>query len=883
MTANDPHRRAPSPGARFATLLGVVFAADLLARPVTEALVGGMDATQRVLESMLLALLIGAPVWWLVIRPLKVAARAERTRAATVVAHAGEGIVTVDGDGRVASFNPAAEAMFGLSDAEARGRAWTDLVPPPDRRVPEGCAVLLPRAGEDGRPVRVETEALRADGTAFAVELTASPLGPEPGAALACLVRDASERKAAEGALRESRAMLRLVLDAIPVRVFWKDLDSVYLGCNGSCARDAGLENPARIVGLTDFDLGWRELAEPYRADDREVITTGVPKIHYEEHLVRPDGTTMWVQTSKVPLTDSRGNVVGVMGCYADITERKRTEEALERTLAELEDRVRERTADLESANLRLTREVRQRRAMETRLRLFRGLLDGSNDGLFVVDAASGRLLDLNRAARTSLGYGRRALLGKAVWDIEATVPDLAAWRERVADLESGASTVGEGLHRRADGSTFPVEVNAALIRVDGARYIVAVVRDITARKEAETALLAAKEEAERASRAKSDFLSRISHELRTPMNAILGFAQLLQGSVAEPLGPEHRRFTGEILGAGNHLLTLVNEILDLTRIEAGMLDLEITSVSLPAAVAEAAGFLAPMALERRVTVTPGESGPFWVLADAMRLREVLLNLISNAIKYNREEGRVTVTCRAVPGRRVAVEVADTGPGIPPEQRERLFEPFDRLGMETSGVEGTGIGLAITRQLAAAMDGTVEMESTPGSGSRFTLILPTGPARAEAAEPERARPAPPERTDPGPRTVLYIEDNPTNMTLVQEIFRARPDMVLLSATRGHTGLDAAREAVPDLILLDVNLPDMDGFEVLQALRDQDATREIPVVGVSANSFAEDVTRARQAGFTDYVTKPFNVGAFLAAVDGALARGGPGWRGGPGSV
>jgi PAS domain S-box-containing protein len=595
----------------------------------------------------------------------------------------------------------------------------------------------------------------------------------------------------------------------------------------------------------------------------------------------------VWVQTSKVPLTDSRGNVMGVMGCYADITERKRTEAALERTLGELEDRVRERTADLSAANARLTDEVEQRRATETRLRLFRSLLDRANDGLFINDA-TGRFVDVNRAACESLGYTREELLALSVWDVEELFDGPEAWRTTLERLAAQPPTVVEGGHRRKDGSVFPVEVNVAHITEDGRSYVVAVVRDISWRKTEEAELRTAKEEAERASRAKTEFLSRISHELRTPMNAILGFAQLLQESGGEPPGAGQQRFTGEytreILAAGNHLLTLVNEILDLTRIEAGMLDLEITSVPVAAAVAEAAGFLAPMALERNVTVEDetGEPGGLWVLADPMRLREVLLNLVSNAIKYNREGGKVTLSCRSLPGERVAVTVDDTGPGIAPEQRERLFEPFDRLGMETTGVEGTGVGLAITRQLATAMRGTVELESEPGAGSRFIVVLPAGEPAPEAPAPEPPRPAL-ERQSGGPRTVLYIEDNPTNMTLVEEIFRGRPDMVLLSANRGRTGLDTAREQTPDLILLDVNLPDMDGFEVLEALRDDDATREIPVVGVSANSFAEDVARARQAGFTDYVTKPFNVGAFLATVDGALARGGPGWRGGSGPV
>jgi len=885
--SNESPLKVPSAGALLVGVLGLVACAHVAAQVAVDLLAPLSPAAELALETVLLALMAAGPVWWLVVRPLRGAARAERERAATLVARAAEGIVTLDGEGRVTSFNPAAERMFGRPAAEVVGTPWTDLVPRPEGRVPEGCAVLRPAAG----PEPVETEALRADGTAFAAELTVSALGGD--GARACIVRDISERKAAERALRESRQMLRLVLDAIPVRVFWKDADSVYLGCNGSCARDAGLEHPGQIVGRTDHDLGWREHAGLYRTDDRAVIDTGVAKVNYEEPLTLPDGGRMWLQTSKVPLTDSDGNVVGVMGCYADITERKRTEAALERALEELEVRVRQRTADLEAANARLTRAMSQRRATGTRLRLVRGLLDRTDDGLFVSDAHTGRLVDVNAAACQRLGYTRRQLLGLSVWDVTTSVADLDGWRELAARLASGPPATFETSHRRADGTEYPAEVSTAHIGVDGRAYVVAVARDISARKGAEAELVAAKEEAERANRAKSEFLSRISHELRTPLNAILGFAQLVArapaGPAGEAAGPGGGRYADEILGAGGHLLTLVNEMLDLARVEAGTLELEIRALPVAPAAAEAAALLAPLAAERRVTVDnrlPAEGAP-WVRADPTRLREILLNLVSNGIKYNREGGRVTVSCAGRPDGRVAVTVADTGRGIAPDRRDGLFEPFDRLGMEHTAVTGTGIGLAICRQIAAAMGGDIEVESAPDRGSRFTLVLPAAPPAPDAdAPPVPAAEAAPALPAPGsdPRTVLYIEDNAANMALVQEVLRARPHVALLSATRGLEGLEAARRAVPDLILLDLNLPDLSGFEVLERLRADLVTRAIPVVGVSANSFPEDLSRARDAGFADYVTKPFDVGRFLATVEAHLAGAAPrGWPGEGGSV
>ena len=415
---------------------------------------------------------------------------------------------------------------------------------------------------------------------------------------------------------------------------------------------------------------------------------------------------------------------------------------------------------------------------------------------------------------------------------------------------------------------------------------------DITARKAAEGALIAAKDEAERANRAKSQFLSRMSHELRTPMNAILGFGQLLEADADEPLRPGQRARVQEMLRGGRHLLSLINEVLDLARIEAGTLQLDLQPVALDPLVDECQRLVQPVARERGIALsvqTPPE-GAGHVLADPTRLRQVLLNLLSNAIKYNRQGGSVVLRCSPDPDGRVRVAISDCGPGISAAQQERLFTAFERLDADRSAVEGAGIGLALSKWLVDLMHGTIGVHSELGIGSTFWVLLnPAAPAVADApaapADPA-ALPAPDARTpaSPGQRqTVLYIEDNTVNQLLMEGMLAQRPGIRLLVAGLPGTGLAMALQARPDLVLLDIQLPEMSGFEVLARLRAQPATRDIPVIAVSANAMPDDVAEARRAGFDAYLTKPLELQRLLAAVDTALAARTPPGNDGNGGV
>jgi PAS domain S-box-containing protein len=398
---------------------------------------------------------------------------------------------------------------------------------------------------------------------------------------------------------------------------------------------------------------------------------------------------------------------------------------------------------------------------------------------------------------------------------------------------------------------------------------------DITARRAAEVALIAAKEEAERANRAKSEFLSRMSHELRTPLNAVLGFGQLLETDSADPLSPVQRTRVQELLRGGRHLLSLINEVLDLARIEAGTLQMQLAPVALADVVGDCVRLVQPVAAERQIAVQvlPPATGAAWVHADPTRLKQVLLNLLSNAIKYNRHGGQVVLAWQAEhDGAHVLITVEDSGPGLSAAQQERLFQAFERLDAERTDVEGAGIGLALSKWLVDLMRGSIGVRSAPGAGSSFWVRLaacdaaatgqaPLAPATLPASAQPRLQPR---------RTVLYVEDNTVNQVLMESMLAMRPQLRLLIAGLPGVGLAMAAQSQPDLVLLDIQLPGMDGYEVLRRLREMPALGRVPVVAVSANAMPDDITRARQAGFADYITKPVDLQRLLAVVDRALA-------------
>jgi signal transduction histidine kinase len=384
-----------------------------------------------------------------------------------------------------------------------------------------------------------------------------------------------------------------------------------------------------------------------------------------------------------------------------------------------------------------------------------------------------------------------------------------------------------------------------------------------------EAALEVARDQARDASRLKTEFLSRISHELRTPLNAILGFGQLLQ---LDDLTEQQRESVDQMLRGGRHLLGLINEVLDISRIETGSLALSLESVDLLEVVTETAELIQPLAAERAIVIHPPsrEDCAWTVHADRQRLKQVLLNLASNAVKYNRHGGSIHLACHATSEGRVGIVVRDTGPGIPADRMERLFMPFDRLGAEQTDVQGTGLGLALSKGLMEAMGGTLTAHSVQGEGTTFTLELAV--AADQLAGTELRPPATPaaEQAAGADHVVLYVEDNPSNLRLVERILGQRGGVRLLAAPRGELVQDLARQHRPDLVLLDLHLPGIDGEEVLRRLQADPQTATVPVVVVSADVTPGQRERLLAAGAVEYLGKPLDVPRFLEVVDGLLA-------------
>ena len=438
-------------------------------------------------------------------------------------------------------------------------------------------------------------------------------------------------------------------------------------------------------------------------------------------------------------------------------------------------------------------------------------------------------------------------------------------------ELLSGASsTVLEPLRLQGGTGEMLVRVSASALRDRRGQVLrmVGVVEDIGEHLRLLTSE-SALHRAEEANRAKSEFLSRMSHELRTPLNAMIGFAQLLGLDRNPGLAPQQQEWTQQIQRAGWHLLEMINETLDLARIESGAVQLNVAAVALQPLVAACCAMVAAPAKQRGLRVSESiDSNAGAVLGDATRLKQVLTNLLSNAVKYNRDGGAVTLTARRVlqeGGELIEIAVADTGLGMTTEQQAALFQPYNRLGRENSNIEGTGIGLVISRRLAELMGGTLEASSAAGMGSIFTLRLPAADkAEVPVVNYTNTSPAPYQQ-----RLVHYVEDNETNIEVMRGIFAQRAQIRLETTMLGLDGLAAIRKTRPDLVLLDMQLPDISGLELLRHLKQDDNVADIPVVVVSADATTLQTQKALTSGALHYVTKPLDVARFLQIVDAIL--------------
>jgi len=569
----------------------------------------------------------------------------------------------------------------------------------------------------------------------------------------------------------------------------------------------------------------------------------------YELTYIRKDGSRFPAVVSVTALRNPHGAIIGYLLIGTDNTARKQVEAEQQK----LDQRLRDQQF------------------------YTRSLIESNIDAIMTTDPP-GIITDVNKQMEALTGCTRDELIG-APFKNYFTDPERAEAAIKLV-LREKKVTNYELTARARDGKETVVSYNATTFydRDRKLQGVFAAARDVTELKRFEQTLQqknveleSAKSAAEKANLAKSDFLSSMSHELRSPLNAILGFAQLMD-TASPSLAPSQKESIDQILKAGWHLLNLINEILDLARVESGKLSLSPEPTALGEVLRECQAMIEPQAQKRGITITfPQSHIPYFVLADRTRLKQVLINLLSNAIKYNQAGGRVVVDCSASIPERVRVSIKDTGAGLPPEKLSQLFQPFNRLGQEAGGQEGTGIGLVLARQLIELMGGVIGVESTVGAGSVFwfDMVAAAEPQLSVDSSPSSAPVPSPVPSGPRLRTLLYVEDNPANLKLVEQLVARRPDLRLLSAGDGKLGITLARTHTPEVILMDINLPGISGIETLRLLREDPLTARITVVAISANAMPRDIEKGLQAGFFSYLTKPIKVNEFMDVLDAAL--------------
>ena len=571
----------------------------------------------------------------------------------------------------------------------------------------------------------------------------------------------------------------------------------------------------------------------------------------YELTYIRADGTRFPALVSVTVLYGADAKVIGFLLIGTDNTARKQVE--AEQAL--LDQRLRDQHF------------------------YTRSLIESNIDPLITTDPR-GMISDVNHQMELLTGRTRDELIG-APFKSCFTEPQRAEEAITVV-LQEGKVRNYELTALARDGKQTVVSFNATTFhdRDRKLQGVFAAARDVTERKHFEHALQetngelqAAREAAEKANRAKSEFLSSMSHELRTPLNAVLGFAQLMESEVPPP-PPRQQRSIDQILKGGWYLLRLINEILDLSMIEAGKVTMSQESMSINDVLQDCKGMIEPQATKRGIAMTfPDRDEVFYLHADRTRIKQVMINLLSNAIKYNGIGGTVVVECADSGNDRIRVSVKDTGAGLTVDQLAQLFQPFNRLGQHDSVEEGTGIGLVVTKQLVELMGGQIGVDSVVGAGTVFWVEFAASAPPAlvldnideDALERRQAL----SHAAGSQPTMLYVEDNPANLTLVEQLIARRGDLKLLTAIDAPLGIELARAYLPDVILMDINLPGISGYGALKLLRDDPATAHIPVLALSANAMPRDVEKGLEAGFFRYLTKPIRVHEFMSALDLAL--------------
>jgi len=783
----------------------------------------------------------------------------------TILNTVADGIITLSADsGIVETVNPAAERMFGYAAAELNGENFSLLIPELDRDQETGSLEYY-AASDEARAAGLgrEVTGRRKNGGLFPLEIAVSEMWLGGKRYFTGILRDTTARKQAEDALLKAGALQNAIFNSANFSSIATDAKGVIQIFNVGAERMLGYAAADVLNRITPADISDpQEVVARAQALSVELGTTIAPGFEalvfkasrgiediYELTYIRRDGSRFPALVSVTALRDAQESIIGYLLIGTDNTARK--EVAAVRAL--LDQRLRDQQF------------------------YTRSLFESNIDALMTTDP-QGIISDVNQQMTALTGRTRDELIGAPCRNF-FTNPALAEAAITRVLAENKVSNY-ELTVRALDGTETVVSYNAATIhnRERELQGVFAAARDITERKrldrvvqEKNAELESARYVAEKANLAKSDFLSNMSHELRTPLNAILGFTQLVESGSPPPTDLQ-KRSLDQILKAGWFLLELINEILDLTLIESGKMSLSLEPMSLTEVMHECQVMIGPQAQTRGIALTfPEFETPTFVRADRIRVKQVLINLLSNAIKYNETGGTVTVDCAAGIGGRIRISVRDSGNGLTAHELTQLFQPFNRLRQKPGIVEGTGIGLVLCKRLIELMGGAIGVASTVGEGSVFWIELNrTAETPIEAHVPEPVSPIQSQvEIASRSRTVLYVEDNPANLMLVENIIARRPDLLMLSARNGARGIEIARASRPDVILMDINLPDMTGITALAILAGDPATAHIPVVALSANAMARDIREGLNAGFFRYLTKPIQVKELLDTLDLAL--------------
>jgi PAS domain S-box-containing protein len=779
--------------------------------------------------------------------------------------------IATDEKGVIQLFNVGAERMLGYTAAEV-----VNIITPADISDPQeviarattlslelattitpGFEALVFKASRGIEDI-YELTYIRKDGSRFPAVVSVTALRDDHHAIIGYLLigTDNTARKRAEEALREAGALQAAIFNSVNFSSIATDAKGVIQIFNVGAERMLGYAVADVVNTITPADISDpQELIARAQALSMELGTAITPGFEalvfkaargiediYELTYIRKDGSRFPAVVSVTALRDRDDAIIGYLLIGTDNTARKHVEAEQQK----LDQRLRDQQF------------------------YTRSLIESNIDALMTSDP-SGIITDVNKEMEALTGCTRDELIGAPFKNYftdparaEAGIK-LVLREKRVANYELTA--------RARDGGTTVVSFNASTFydRDRTLQGVFAAARDVTERKRLDRVLQEKNMELERANLAKSDFLSSMSHELRSPLNAILGFAQLMELDGAT-ITRSQKTNIDQILHAGWYLLELINGILDLAQIESGKLSLSREEVSLAEVMAECQSMIEPQRKARGLGMTfPTFPEPCFVDADRTRLKQIIINLVSNALKYNRPGGAVTVEYATTTPDRVRISVRDTGAGLSADQVAQLFQSFNRLGQEASSEEGTGIGLVVSKRLVELMGGVIGVESTVGVGSVFWIELDAAGAPDQdldgASGPMVS--APRLNTGPRPRTLLYVEDNPANLMLVERLLERYSNVALVSARDGNVGVEMARSAQPDVILMDINLPGLTGLEAMNILRSDPLTAHIPIVALSANAMARDIKKGLDAGFFRYLTKPIKVNELFDTLSLAL--------------